>query len=82
MPMVPLTVDAWDPPWKRPYPVTPTLSVEADQESAMLVAVREVALTFVGAVGACVSAQADVDDVICARVEWLPAASKASTANV
>ena len=41
----------------------------------MLFAVRDEALTFAGAVGGCESAQADVDDVTCARVEWLPAAS-------
>ena len=48
----------------------------------MLVAVREVAVRFVGADGACVSAQADVEPVIVALVERLPAASYASTSKV
>ena len=41
----------------------------------MLVAVREVATTFAGAVGGCVSAQAAVEPITEAFVEWLPAAS-------
>ena len=43
--------------------MTPMLSVDADQESAMLVAVRTVAVTLVGAVGDCVSAHAAVETV-------------------
>ena len=55
--------------------MTPTLSDEADQERAMLVAVRVPATTFVGALGGCVSAHAAVEPVTDARDEWLPAAS-------
>jgi hypothetical protein len=58
------------------------LSVEADQPSAMLVAVRELALTFVGTEGVCVSAQADVEPTIVDFGDRLPAASYASTSNV
>ena len=41
----------------------------------MLVDVREVATTFVGAVGGCVSAQTAVEPISDARPERLPAAS-------
>ena len=58
------------------------MSVAADQVSAMLVAVRELATTPVGAEGACVSGQASVEPITDARWDALPSASKASTANV
>ncbi len=48
----------------------------------MLVAVREVATTFVGGVGAWVSGQAGVEPVTDAREEALPAASTAATSKV
>jgi hypothetical protein len=47
----------------------------------MLVGVREVATTFVGAVGAEVSVQAAVEAVTPAGLERLPAASYASTSK-
>ena len=47
----------------------------------MLVAVREVAVTFAGAVGACASGQADVEPVNDAFADRFPAASYASTSN-
>ena len=62
--------------------MTPTSSVEADQVSAMLVAVREETLTFAGAVGACASGQASVDPITDERAEELPASSKALTSKV
>ena len=70
------------PPRYRPYPTTPTLSVDAFQMSAMLVAVRELATTPDGAEGACVSGQASVEPITEARLDALPSASKASTSNV
>jgi hypothetical protein len=82
IPVVVALVPAVAPPRYRPYPVTPTLSLDADQPSAMLVAVREVATTFAGEVGACVSGQADVAPVTDALPDRLPAASYASTWNV
>ena len=82
IPVVVVPVPTSVPPRYRPYPVTPTLSVEADQVSAMLVAVRELATTSAGAVGACVSGQASVEPITDAFGDALPAASKASTSNV
>ena len=65
--------------------VTPTLSLAGDQVSAMLVPVRVVAVTFVGAVGGAVSlgaavAHAGVDATRVVLGPVLPAASWASTA--
>ncbi len=48
----------------------------------MEVVVREVAVRFVGAVGACVSGQAAVEAVTAAREERFLAASTASTSSV
>ena len=48
----------------------------------MLVAVRELATTPAGAEGACVSGQASVEPITDARLDVLPASSKASTSNV
>ena len=59
--------------------MTPTLSVEAGQESAIEEDVRVVATMFDGAEGAWVSTHALVVAVVSARVERLPAASTAST---
>jgi hypothetical protein len=58
------------------------LSVDADQDSAMLVVVRDVAATLDGTDGACVSAQGLVEPVTEARDEAFPLASNASTASV
>jgi hypothetical protein len=58
------------------------LSLAAVQPSAMLVAVREVATTLVGAEGAWVSAHGAVDETSDARGERLAAASYASTSKV
>jgi hypothetical protein len=55
--------------------VTPKLSLEADQESSMLVAVRDETDMFPGAVGGWLSKQADVEAVTAARPERFPAAS-------
>jgi hypothetical protein len=76
--LVPTSVE----PRYSPYPVTPTLSDEGDQDSAMLVAVRDVAETLVGAVGGWESAHGEVVAVTDALLERLPALSKASTASV
>ena len=81
IPVVVVPVPTKEPPRYRPYPVTPTLSLEADQVSAMLVAVRELATTPAGIVGACVSGQASVEPITDARLDALPSASKASTAK-
>jgi len=58
------------------------LSVDADHEMVAVVCVAEVIFRFEGVLGGCVSEQAAVVALTAARVEWLPAASKASTENV
>ena len=65
-----------------PYPVTPTLSLEADQLTAILVVVRVPTVSPVGRSAAVVSGQALVLAATVALAERLPAASTASTATV
>jgi hypothetical protein len=55
-----VTVILGEPLTETRYPATPTLSADGDHESDTLVAVREVTLRPVGAVGAWVSAHEDV----------------------
>ncbi|MGH3100116.1 MAG: hypothetical protein ACRDPU_03945 [Thermoleophilia bacterium] len=75
MPVVTAVVPVSVAPWYRPYPTTPTLSEDADQERATLVAVREVTATFAGVDGAWVSTHGDVVPVREALVERFPAKS-------
>jgi hypothetical protein len=63
------------------YPVTPVLSVEAVQESAIELAVAALLPRPEGALGALVSAQAAVEAELEERAERLPALSYASTAS-
>ena len=66
----------------RPYPTTPTLSVDGFQLNVIDVVVTAVWVSPAGAVGAVVSVQAEVAAESVARVERFPAASNASTPNV
>jgi len=63
------------------YPVTPTLSVAAVQESVIELAVAALRVSPLGALGATVSAQALVEAELEERAERLPALSYASTAS-
>ncbi len=70
------------------YPVTPTLSVEGDQVSAMLDLVAPATARLPGCVGEVVSlgggggvGQAAVAALTVTIPEWLPTASYASTPN-
>jgi hypothetical protein len=65
-----------------PYPATPTLSVDADHETGMLVSAMVPTASPLGTLGDCESAQAPVVAVVVVCVEWLPAASLAWTARV
>jgi hypothetical protein len=80
---VPVAVPTRDPLRYRPYPVTPTLSEDAPHDNDTLVCVDDETARPDGVDGACVSPEhAAVVTVVVAFDERLPAASKASTANV
>jgi hypothetical protein len=57
------------------YPVTPTLSVEAVQASVIEAVVAALRVSPLGALGATVSAQAEVEAELDERAERLPALS-------
>ena len=62
--------------------MTPTLSVDAVQEAAIVVVVPPVLASPVGADGAVVSGHAAVEAVTLVRAELFPAASNACTPSV